>query len=141
MEYSLDTVHLLAADVVGEESKEELSEEGTDRVSNLDTKVLVGSVGSTLVVDVADHGGSDGNGENVVSISEEAHAYGSEAKMWRLTSNDTCLGMEPGKVCLVNLSQSGTATLLSCHCALLVQLVGGLWLNVGHSGRWSVPGQ
>lgn len=61
--------------MVGKETEEELTEESADGVSDLDTKVLVGSVGATLVVNVTNHGGGKRDTENVVGISEEAHAW------------------------------------------------------------------
>lgn len=69
-----NTVHPLPADMIGEITEEELSEEGTDGVGNLDAEILVRSAGAAGVVDVTDHRGGDGNGKNIVGVSEKPHA-------------------------------------------------------------------
>lgn len=61
--------------MVGEETEEELTEESTDRVCDLDTKVLVVGACFTLVVDVTDHGGRERNTENVVGIGKESDTW------------------------------------------------------------------
>jgi hypothetical protein len=61
--------------MVGEETEEKLAEEGTDGVSDLDAEVLVRGAGTTLVVDVADHRGGDGDGEDVVRIGEKSDTW------------------------------------------------------------------
>lgn len=81
--HQLNSVHPLSADPVTQPSERQLSEESTDRVSDLDTEILVGGVGATCVVNVTDHGGGDGNGEDIVGIGEETD-----------TGNDTGLGVE-----------------------------------------------
>jgi hypothetical protein len=58
-DHQFDTVHLLSSEVVGEESEEQLTAESSDRVGDLDTEVLVGGVGATVVVDVSEHGRGD----------------------------------------------------------------------------------
>ncbi len=69
--HELDTVHALSADVIGEETEEELAEKGTDRVCNLDAEVLVGRVRASLMVDVANHRGGYRYREDVIRISEK----------------------------------------------------------------------
>lgn len=59
--HEFNTVHSLATDPVRQVTKAELTEEGTDRVSYLDTEVLVGCASATdstvgagrCVVDIA----------------------------------------------------------------------------------------
>jgi hypothetical protein len=70
--HELDTIHALATNLVGKPTEENLTEESADRGSDLETEVLVGCVGATLVVDVADHSCDDGDREDVVGIGEEA---------------------------------------------------------------------
>jgi hypothetical protein len=73
--HELDTIHALSTNVVGEPTEEKLTDEGTDRGRDLETEVLVGRIGATLVVDVADHECDDGDGEDVVRISEETDTF------------------------------------------------------------------
>jgi hypothetical protein len=96
LSHQFHTVHLLPADVIGEEPEKQLTEECTDRVGNLDTEILkrrvsiktqlaadptylVGGVGSRhsngigsgsfgSMVHVTDDCGANGDGENVVGI-------------------------------------------------------------------------
>jgi len=58
------------------ETEEKLSEESTDRVGDLDTKVLVVGVGTTLVVNKSDHGRGKRDCEDVVRVGEESDTCG-----------------------------------------------------------------
>ena len=61
--------------MICEEAEKQLAKEGPDGVSDLDPEILIGRIGTPSVVDVADHGGCDGNGENVVCIGKEADTW------------------------------------------------------------------
>lgn len=56
----------------------QLTKEGADRRGDLDTEILVGGEGAVGSVDVPEHGGGDGDGEDVVCVGEETDA-GDEA--------------------------------------------------------------
>ena len=72
--YQLDTVHSLPAHMVGEVTKEELTEKRADGVGDLDAEVLVRGRRTAIVVHVANHRRRDGDGENVISVGKESHA-------------------------------------------------------------------
>lgn len=67
-----ERTHALTTNDIGEPTEDELTEDITDRSSNLDTEILVAVVGSdrgggcTVSVHHAEHGCGDGNGEDVV---------------------------------------------------------------------------
>ena len=60
--------------MVRKETEEKLSEEGSDGVGDLDTKVLVSGIGPAVVVDVADHRCGDRYGEYIVRVGKETDA-------------------------------------------------------------------
>lgn len=62
----LETVHSLSTDDIGEPTKEKLSAKGTNGVRDLDTEILVVRVLAAVTVDVANHGGSHGDGKDVI---------------------------------------------------------------------------
>ena len=53
--------------MVGEITEEKLAKEGTDRVSDFDPEVLVGRARSSLVIDIADHGSRNRDGEDIIA--------------------------------------------------------------------------
>ena len=72
----LKTVHLLAANDVGQPAETELTEDSATRGSNLDGGIGIGRYHAGVLlgflpVDHAQHGGHQVDGENVVGISEE----------------------------------------------------------------------
>jgi hypothetical protein len=123
--HELDTIHALATNMVGEPTEENLTDESTDRGRDLETEVLVGRVGATLVVDVADHGCDDGDREDVVGIGEEAD-----------TGDNAGLGVEPRELGLVDLDKGGASALASIGSSGGERLV-----NFGrHDGRERMDG-
>lgn len=72
--YQFHTVHPFPANAIGKITKKELTEESANRMGNFDTQVLITGVGTTIVVNVANHSGGDGNGKYIISICEKSDA-------------------------------------------------------------------
>lgn len=102
--HQLDTVHALASQAIGKGTESDLTEEGSDRGSDLDTKIQIRGE-STIVVDHAQHGGDEVDGEQIVGIGEETD-----------TGDQTGADVEPAKLGIVDLGK--------CLTTALVELVG-----------------
>lgn len=105
-DHQLETVHLLATNKVSKVTETKLADDGTTRGSDLDGGISSGrdfaGIGlSILPVDDAENRGSEGNSEDVVSVSKETYAR-----------NDDGTDVVPAKGCLVNLSESQTSSLV-----------------------------
>lgn len=59
--------HALTADDICEPTEEQLADDVTDGGGDLDTEILVGAELLGLVVDVAQHGGGDVDGKNIIA--------------------------------------------------------------------------
>jgi len=86
MTYEFNTIHPLTSNNISEPSKQQLTDKGTDRMCHFDSQILVGGILLSVVVDVSNHGSSDGYGEDIVGIREESY-----------TCNKTGSGVEPLK--------------------------------------------
>lgn len=102
--HQLDTVHALASQAIGKGTESDLTDEGSNRGSDLDTKIQIRGEGTT-VVDHAQHGGDEVDSEQIVGIGEETD-----------TGDQTGADVEPAKLGIVNLGK--------CLATALVELVG-----------------
>lgn len=59
--------HALATDDICQPTEEELPNEGTDGGGDLETKILIRGGLLTGTIDIADHDGSNVNGEDVIA--------------------------------------------------------------------------
>jgi hypothetical protein len=73
-EDQLKTVHLLAANNVGEGSESDLTEDSSCGGRELDGGVLRGRQSAALVVDDTQHDGQERHAEDVVAVREETSA-------------------------------------------------------------------
>jgi hypothetical protein len=72
-ENQLESIHLLATDDIGQSTEADLSNDGTSRSSELDSRVLRGGEG-TIVVDDTQHDGQQRDTEDVIAVCEETGA-------------------------------------------------------------------
>jgi hypothetical protein len=89
--YEFNTIHPLSSNNISKPSKQQLTDKGTDRVGDLYPQILIGSVLLSVMVDVSNHGSSDGDGEDIVGISEEPDS-----------GYETCSGVEPLLVSIIS---------------------------------------
>lgn len=102
--HQLNTVHALASQTISKGAESDLTEEGSNGGSDLDTKIQIRGE-STTVVDHAQHGGDEVDSEKIVGIGEETD-----------TSDQTGADVEPAELGIVNLGK--------CLATTLVELVG-----------------
>ena len=68
--HELNSVHPLPSDMVGEITEKKLAKESTDGMSDFDSEVLVGRARSSVVIDIANHGGGNRDGKDIIAITQ-----------------------------------------------------------------------